>query len=275
MLVVYPDHYSSQSWKVIGMLVCRSVSSEFTSILDSWKNEIITLWWWGPALRLGNQAGCDDSSNSKVQTQNVPSGTCLFYKPKTSFFSSLASCIGWRYQLPTQKSEVISESTVSFSLMYPVNQTPLPMVSGIHPLFPTPINLALVNMQIISPLILYKFPVIVSLFPGFQSRPLPMPKASSSLIMRFMENINMAIPLSSQTSFNRSQSSGLGYTSPEPLTPFFLVQFPMHRVYTEVCCPVLQRITSLLKQLICRRTWICTFSPRQITFHRCHGNDQT
>lgn len=205
-------------------------------------------------------------AHSKVQTQNVSSWTCLLYKSKIPLFFSLSSYVGWCHQLPTQKSEIISESTVSFSLMYPVKDltsygfgNPSPVSSchqpclGLHTNY-FPIDSLQISCSCLS-------------LPRFSA-----PPPANAKFTFIPDNVIHGkhkyghVTLLSNV-FQKISKFRIGI--------HLWVQFPIHRVYTEICFPVLQKIKSLIKYLMLRRTWICGFSPRQITFHKRHGNDQT
>lgn len=123
----------------IGILVCRSVSGEFASVVDVWKRSL-SHNAENPALRHGNQAGliidlptygtvrCSNSKCSKL--------TLSFLRNLFSLSPKYPSFLLWFPILDgvtTIHSKIRNHLTVSCVLsMDPVSKTTLPVVSGTH-----------------------------------------------------------------------------------------------------------------------------------------------
>lgn len=81
------------------------------------------------------------------------------------FFSPLVPCLGW-YHCPSPPiSGVVAKSALSFTSLWPVSKTPLPVVSRIHSPFPSPSALPWFKYKLFPPW-LYKFSVTVQLLPS-------------------------------------------------------------------------------------------------------------
>lgn len=106
-------------------------------------------------------------------------------------------------------------------------------------------------IQMVFPLAIYKIPVTVYLFPGFQ----PHSPTNAKFILLTgivwsMENIDMARTLTSQTSSNKSQSLGLGHISRASGSFSLDTVSNAHCVLWSLCFPAFQRITSSIKHFM-------------------------